>query len=75
MLNTTEIKMTNTKTSKRKEDLIFNINVKKLTFHEIVFLITAFDCMPSRYLMNFEQKQIDKFIDRLNAEYERKLGL
>jgi len=25
--------------------------------------------------MNFEQKQIDEFIDRLNAEYERKLGI
>jgi len=67
--------MTNIKTSKRKDDLIFNINLKKLTHHEIVFLITSFDCMPSRYLMNFEQKQIDEFIDRLNAEYERKLGI
>ena len=54
---------------------MFNINLKKLTHHEIVFLITAFDCLPSRYLMNFEQKQIDKFIDRLNAEYERKIGI
>jgi hypothetical protein len=60
---------------KRKKDLMFNINLKKLTHHEIVFLITAFDCLPSRYLMNFEQKQIDKFIDRLNAEYERKIGI
>ena len=60
---------------KRKEETMFNINVKKLTHQEIVFLITAFDCLPSRYLMNFEQKQIDKFIDRLNAEYERKIGI
>lgn len=67
--------MTNTKTSKTKEDLIFNINLKKLTHHEIVFLITAFDCMPNRYTWNFETKQIHEFIDRLNAEYERKLGI
>ena len=60
---------------KRKEETMFNINVKKLTHQEIVFLITAFDCLPSRYLMNFEQKQIDEFIDRLNAEYERKIGI
>ena len=61
--------------NKRKEETMFNINVKKLTHQEIVFLITAFDCLPSRYLMNFEQKQIDEFIDRLNAEYERKIGI
>lgn len=54
--------------------MIFNINVKKLTHHEISFLITAFDSLPSRYLMNFEQKEIDEFIDRLNAEYERKIS-
>ena len=61
--------------NKRKEETMFNINVKKLTHQELVFLITAFDCLPSRYLMNFEQKQIDEFIDRLNAEYERKIGI
>ena len=60
---------------KRKEAIMFDINVKKLTHQEIVFLITAFDCLPSRYLMNFEQKQIDEFIDRLNTEYERKIGV